>query len=153
MFWIILNCLLYIKQCLILLIIPENLRNLLVKNTFPLNNFVGGQVRNAVSYFLWILTNKSFNAKALPNKCNIIAKCILLLSTNKIENALEKLAIDPNCPKSSKSITEKFCFKLLSTGEEESEEWRSTYIAGRGKDRLLWQLMDRCLLKRKAYFG
>lgn len=113
MFWIILNCLFYIKQRLILLIIPENLRNLLVKNTFPLNNFVGGQVRNAVSYFLWILTKKSFNAKALPYKCNIIAKYILLLSTNKMENALENLTIDQNRPNFSKSITKKFCFKLL----------------------------------------
>lgn len=112
-FWIILNCLLHIKQHLILLMIPENLRNLLVKNTFPLNNVIGGQIRNAVSYFFWILTNKSFNTKALPYKCNIIARCIVLLSTNKMENALEKLIIEQNCPNFSKSITEKFCFKLL----------------------------------------
>lgn len=111
-----------------------------------------GQVRNAAS-FLRILTNKSFNAKALPYKCNIIARYTLLLSTNKMEkNNFSKVSLKNSVSNFSENNSV-IILSLSSTGEEESEEWRGTFMAGRGKDTLLQQLMDKWLLKRKAYFG
>lgn len=97
--WIILNCLLYIKQHLILLIIPGNLRNLLVKNTFPLNNVVGGQVRNAVNYFLWILTSLSL---CLINA--MLLQGIFYSPQIRWRMHYKKKSIEQNCPKFSKNF-------------------------------------------------
>lgn len=144
-----------------MLIITENLINLLVKKKRDSTQQCCSRTSQKFRKFSVNTGKQFFKYKSLPCKCNIIARYITLLSTSKKQKKQVLSKMVPNFSKVSlknyvSNLSENTSVIILSpssSGEEGPEEYRGIYMAGRGIDRLLWQLMDKQLLKRKAHFG